>query len=138
MAFVCRRGLPPPRQIEGERKTTIGRRQGGVRATSRLTGGGSIERQKRFGRCACANCWQPYVRNYTPHDNSQYNSLRFEEVWLHKQTLAAGAWGHWPLLTKPVLTAANSSIPSETYRSPARSGACADRHAATRRRTGRS
>jgi peptide/nickel transport system substrate-binding protein len=31
-----------------------------------------------------ANCWQPYVRNYTPHDNSQYNSLRFEEVWLDK------------------------------------------------------
>jgi hypothetical protein len=87
MAFVCWRGLPP-RQIEGERKTTIGRRQGGVRgsvrATLRLIGGGSIEKQKRFGRCACANCWQPYVRNYTPHDNSQYNSLRFEEVWLDK------------------------------------------------------
>jgi peptide/nickel transport system substrate-binding protein len=31
-----------------------------------------------------ANCWQPHVRNYTPHDNSQYNSLRFEEVWLDK------------------------------------------------------
>jgi peptide/nickel transport system substrate-binding protein len=31
-----------------------------------------------------ANCWQPYVRNYTPHDNSQYNSLRFEDVWLDK------------------------------------------------------
>lgn len=31
-----------------------------------------------------ANCWQPYVRNYVPHDNSQYNSLRFEEVWLDK------------------------------------------------------
>jgi peptide/nickel transport system substrate-binding protein len=31
-----------------------------------------------------ANCWQPYVRNYTPHDNSQYNSLRFEEVWLDR------------------------------------------------------
>jgi peptide/nickel transport system substrate-binding protein len=31
-----------------------------------------------------ANCWQPYVRNYTPHDNSQYNTLRFEEVWLDK------------------------------------------------------
>jgi peptide/nickel transport system substrate-binding protein len=30
------------------------------------------------------NCWQPYVRNYTPHDNSQYNSLRFEDVWLDK------------------------------------------------------
>src|SRR6476659_7377681 len=25
---------------------------------------------------AAANCWQPYVRNYTPHDNSQYNYLR--------------------------------------------------------------
>jgi peptide/nickel transport system substrate-binding protein len=30
------------------------------------------------------NCWQPYVRNYIPHDNSQYNSLRFEDVWLDK------------------------------------------------------
>jgi peptide/nickel transport system substrate-binding protein len=30
------------------------------------------------------NCWQPYVRGYTPHDNSQYNSLRFEDVWLDK------------------------------------------------------
>ena len=30
------------------------------------------------------NCWQPYVRNYNPHDNSQYNSLRFEDVWLDK------------------------------------------------------
>ncbi len=31
-----------------------------------------------------ANCWQPYVRNYTPHDNSQYNTSRFENVWLDK------------------------------------------------------
>jgi peptide/nickel transport system substrate-binding protein len=31
-----------------------------------------------------ANCWQPYVRNYIPHDSSQYNSLRFEDVWLDK------------------------------------------------------
>ena len=31
-----------------------------------------------------ANCWQPYVRNYIRHDNSQYNSLRFEDVWLDK------------------------------------------------------
>jgi hypothetical protein len=30
-----------------------------------------------------ANCWQPYVRNFTPHDNSQYN-LRSEEVWLDR------------------------------------------------------
>jgi peptide/nickel transport system substrate-binding protein len=30
------------------------------------------------------NCWQPYVRNYVPHDNSQYNNLRFEDVWLDK------------------------------------------------------
>jgi peptide/nickel transport system substrate-binding protein len=30
------------------------------------------------------NCWQPYVRNFTPHENSQYNNLRFEEVWLDK------------------------------------------------------
>src|SRR5882672_7473724 len=40
MAFVCRRSLPPPRQIEGEPKTTAGRRQDGVRATLHLTGGG--------------------------------------------------------------------------------------------------
>ena len=31
-----------------------------------------------------ANCWQPYVRNFTPHNNSQYNNLRFEDVWLDK------------------------------------------------------
>jgi peptide/nickel transport system substrate-binding protein len=31
-----------------------------------------------------ANCWQPYVNGYTPHDNSQYNNLRFEDVWLDK------------------------------------------------------
>ncbi|MGB8607563.1 MAG: ABC transporter substrate-binding protein [Bradyrhizobium sp.] len=30
------------------------------------------------------NCWQPYVKNFAPHDNSQYNNLRFEEVWLDK------------------------------------------------------
>jgi peptide/nickel transport system substrate-binding protein len=30
------------------------------------------------------NCWQPYVRNFHPHDNSQYNNLRFEDVWLDK------------------------------------------------------
>jgi peptide/nickel transport system substrate-binding protein len=30
------------------------------------------------------NCWQPHVRNFTPHDNSQYNNLRFEDVWLDK------------------------------------------------------
>jgi hypothetical protein len=24
------------------------------------------------------------VKNYIPHDSSQYNSLRFEEVWLDK------------------------------------------------------
>jgi peptide/nickel transport system substrate-binding protein len=33
---------------------------------------------------AAGNCWQPYVRNFTPHDNSQYNNLRFEDVWLDK------------------------------------------------------
>jgi peptide/nickel transport system substrate-binding protein len=33
---------------------------------------------------SAANCWQPYVRNFTPHDNSQYNNLRFEDVWLDK------------------------------------------------------
>ncbi|MBR0873072.1 peptide ABC transporter substrate-binding protein [Bradyrhizobium tropiciagri] len=31
---------------------------------------------------SAANCWQPYVRNFHPHDNSQYNNLRFEDVWL--------------------------------------------------------
>jgi peptide/nickel transport system substrate-binding protein len=30
------------------------------------------------------NCWQPYVKNFTPHENSQYNNLRFEDVWLDK------------------------------------------------------
>src|SRR5436305_3340141 len=30
------------------------------------------------------NCSQPYVRNFKPHDNSQYNNLRFEDVWLDK------------------------------------------------------
>jgi peptide/nickel transport system substrate-binding protein len=30
------------------------------------------------------NCWQPYVRGFIPHDNSQYNALRFEDVWLDK------------------------------------------------------
>ena len=31
---------------------------------------------------SAGNCWQPYVRNFHPHDNSQYNNLRFEDVWL--------------------------------------------------------
>ena len=26
----------------------------------------------------------PYGRNFHPHDNSQYNNLRFEDVWLDK------------------------------------------------------
>lgn len=33
---------------------------------------------------SAANCWQPYVKGYQPHDNSQYNNLRFEDVWLDK------------------------------------------------------
>jgi peptide/nickel transport system substrate-binding protein len=33
---------------------------------------------------ALGNCWQPYVKNFHPHDNSQYNNLRFEDVWLDK------------------------------------------------------
>jgi peptide/nickel transport system substrate-binding protein len=33
---------------------------------------------------AAGNCWQPYVKNFRPHDNSQYNNLRFEDVWLDK------------------------------------------------------
>jgi len=33
---------------------------------------------------SAGNCWQPYVRNYKPHDNSQYNTSRFEDVWLDK------------------------------------------------------
>src|SRR5437879_422705 len=33
---------------------------------------------------AVGNCWQPYVKNFHPHDNSQYNNLRFEDVWLDK------------------------------------------------------
>jgi peptide/nickel transport system substrate-binding protein len=31
-----------------------------------------------------ANCWQPYVKGFRPHDNSQYNNLRWEDVWLDK------------------------------------------------------
>jgi peptide/nickel transport system substrate-binding protein len=31
-----------------------------------------------------SNCWQPHVKNYLPHDNSLYNNLRFEDVWLDK------------------------------------------------------
>jgi peptide/nickel transport system substrate-binding protein len=30
------------------------------------------------------NCWQPYVKGYHPHDNSQYNNTRFEDVWLDR------------------------------------------------------
>jgi len=33
---------------------------------------------------AVGNCWQPYVKNFHPHDNSQYNNLRFEDVWLDR------------------------------------------------------
>jgi peptide/nickel transport system substrate-binding protein len=33
---------------------------------------------------ALGNCWQPYVKNFHPHDNSQYNNLRFEDVWLDR------------------------------------------------------
>jgi peptide/nickel transport system substrate-binding protein len=33
---------------------------------------------------SAANCWQPYVKNFRPHANSQYNNLRFEDVWLDK------------------------------------------------------
>jgi peptide/nickel transport system substrate-binding protein len=31
-----------------------------------------------------ANCWQPYVKGFKPHDNSQYNNLRWEDVWLDR------------------------------------------------------
>src|SRR5207342_1523091 len=33
---------------------------------------------------SAGNCWQPYVKNFKPHDNSQYNFSRFEDVWLDK------------------------------------------------------
>ena len=33
---------------------------------------------------SAANCWQPYVKGFKPHDNSQYNNLRWEDVWLDK------------------------------------------------------
>src|SRR6201994_951828 len=33
---------------------------------------------------SAGNCWQPYVKGYHPHDNSQYNNTRFEDVWLDK------------------------------------------------------
>src|SRR3954453_23908239 len=31
-----------------------------------------------------SNCWQPDVKGYVPHDNSQYNNLRLEDVWLDR------------------------------------------------------
>jgi peptide/nickel transport system substrate-binding protein len=31
-----------------------------------------------------ATCWQPYVKGFRTHDNSQYNNLRWEDVWLDK------------------------------------------------------
>jgi hypothetical protein len=33
---------------------------------------------------SAGNCWQPHVKDFRPYDNSQYNNLRFEEVWLDK------------------------------------------------------
>jgi peptide/nickel transport system substrate-binding protein len=33
---------------------------------------------------AAGNCRQPHVKNFRPHDSSQYNNLRFEDVWLDK------------------------------------------------------
>jgi peptide/nickel transport system substrate-binding protein len=33
---------------------------------------------------SAGNCWQPHVKNYKPHDNSQYNFSRFEDVWLDR------------------------------------------------------
>ncbi|MDQ8731827.1 ABC transporter substrate-binding protein [Bradyrhizobium sp. LHD-71] len=30
------------------------------------------------------NCWHSYVKNYVPHDNSQYNYVRYDDVWLDK------------------------------------------------------
>ncbi|OCK55300.1 hypothetical protein [Bradyrhizobium sp. LMTR 3] len=33
---------------------------------------------------SAGNCWQPHVKNFRPHANSQYNDLRFEDVWLDK------------------------------------------------------
>jgi len=30
------------------------------------------------------NCWQSHVKGYVPHDNSQYNYVGFEQVWLDK------------------------------------------------------
>jgi peptide/nickel transport system substrate-binding protein len=31
-------------------------------------------------RASSGNCWQPYVKNFRPRENSQYNNLRFEDV----------------------------------------------------------
>jgi len=31
-----------------------------------------------------STCWQPYVHNYTPMENSSYNGYRFEDVWVDK------------------------------------------------------
>jgi peptide/nickel transport system substrate-binding protein len=33
---------------------------------------------------SAGNCWQSYVKGFHPHDNSQYNNLRFEDVWLDR------------------------------------------------------
>jgi peptide/nickel transport system substrate-binding protein len=33
---------------------------------------------------SAGNCWQPHVKNYRPHSNSQYNNSRFEDVWLDR------------------------------------------------------
>jgi peptide/nickel transport system substrate-binding protein len=33
---------------------------------------------------SAGNCWQPHVKNFRPHSNSQYNNSRFEDVWLDK------------------------------------------------------
>jgi peptide/nickel transport system substrate-binding protein len=31
-----------------------------------------------------AHCWQPYVKNFTVHENSIYNGWRLEDIWLDK------------------------------------------------------
>ena len=43
---------------------------------------------------SAGNCWQPHVKNFKPHDNSQYNNLRFEDVWLDDRRVGKAKRAH--------------------------------------------
>jgi len=64
------------RELDRDKRTRI------VWDIERLLAEGAARPSILWG--AVGNCWQPYVKNFHPHDNSQYNNLRFEEVWLDK------------------------------------------------------